>query len=99
MGDAIGAGEIAVIAVERGGLGRAQVCAAVFQLVEAERRDPAVRLHRRLDPRHPVGRRVGRQQMLQPVLDPLDRARGLPRCERHGDDEGEDRLLDAEAAA
>ena len=99
MGDVIRTGEIAVVAVERRRLGRLQIGAAILQLVEAERRDPAVSLHRRLDPGHPVGRGVCRQQMLQPVLDPLDRARGLPRRERHRDDEREDRLLDAEAAA
>ena len=99
MGDPVGAGEIAVVAIERRGLGRLQIGAAILQLVEAERRDPAVRVHRRLDPSHPVGRGVCRQQMFQPVLDPLDRARGLPRRERHRDDEREDRLLDAEAAA
>ena len=99
MGDAVGAGEVAVAAVERRGLRCLQVGAAVLQLIEAERRDAAVGLHRRLDLRHPVGRGVGRQQVLQPVLDPLDRARGLPRRERHGDDEREDRLLDPEAAA
>ena len=40
MGDAVGAGEVAVVAVERRGLGRAQVGAAVLKLVEAKRRDP-----------------------------------------------------------
>ena len=99
MGDVIRPGEIAVVAIERRGLGRLQIGAAILQLVEAERRDPAVGLYRCLDPGHPVGRGVCRQQMLQPVLDPLDRARGLPRRERHRDDEREDRLLDAEAAA
>ena len=88
-----------MVAVERRGLRRLQIGAAVLQLIEAERRDAAVGLHGRLDPRHPVGRGVGRQQVLQPVLDPLDRACGLPRRERHGDDVREDRLLDAEAAA
>ena len=99
MGDPIGPGEVTVVAVERRGFGRLQIGAAILQLVEAERRGPAVRVHRRLDPSHPVGRGVCRQQMLQPVLDPLDRARGLPRRERHRDDERENRLLDAEAAA
>ena len=99
VSDAVGAGEVAVVAVEARRLGCAQIGAAILQLIEAEGGDRPVVFDRGFDAGHPVGRGGRGQQVFEPVLDPLDRASGLPRSQRHGDDIGEDRLLDPEAPA
>ena len=93
------AGHVAVGAVERGRLGGAQVRTAVVELVPAQRRDRSVVGDRRFEGRHSVGGRGRGDEMLEAVLDPLDRASRLPRREAHRDDVREDGLLDAEAAA
>ena len=55
VADAVGAGQVAVHAIEGGRLRRAQIAAAVVDLVVAQGGDAAVRVHRRLHVRHPVG--------------------------------------------
>ena len=97
--DPVRPGHVAVGAVERGGLGGAQVCAAVIELIPAQRSERAVPGDRRFKRRDPVGRRGRGEQMLQPILDPFDRTSRLARGEAHRDDVREDRLLDAEASA
>ena len=99
MANVVSAGEIAVHAIERGRLRRAQMCAAILKLIEGERRDPAIAIDGRLERGDAVGRRNRGAEMLQPVFDPLHRPSG--RARRGGDehDVGKDRLLDAEAAA
>ena len=97
--DPVRAGHVPVGAVERRGLGGAQVRAAVVELIPAQRGDRPVPGDRRFQGRHPVGGRGRGDEMLEAVLDPLDRATRLPRREAHRDDVRKDGLLDAEAAA
>ena len=99
MGDVVGPGQGAVHAVERRRLGRAQVGADLVELVVAQGEDAAVLVHRRLDRRPAGGRRGGGEEVLEAVLDPLDRRTGLARGQAHQHRIGEHRLLDAEAAA
>ena len=97
--DPVRPGHVAVGTVERGGLRRAQVGAAVVELIPAQRGDRAVSGDCRGKRRDPVGGRGRGQEVLQPVLDPLDRAARLARGEAHRDDIREDGLLDPEAPA
>ena len=99
VADVVGAGEIAVHAIERGGLGRADMRADVLDLVPGERGDAAVRLDRRFQRDQAVGRRHRGGEMLEPVLDPFHRAAGDARRDPHQRDVGEDALLHAETAA
>ena len=99
IADAVGAGQVAVHAIEGGRLRRAQIAAAVVDLVVAQGGDAAVRVHRRLHVRHPVGGAGRGLQMLQPVLHPFHRGAGLARRQAHQHHIAEHALLDAEAAA
>ena len=96
--DVVGTGHVAVHPVERSRLRRAQMGTAILDLIPIKCGDPAIRLNRRFNPGLPIGRRNAGRQMLQPVLDPLDRrardARG-DACENHV---GKDALLDSERA-
>ena len=80
--DSVRAAHVPVGAIERGGLGRAQVRAAVIELIPAQRGDRAVPGDRRFKRRDPVGRRGRGEQMLQPILDPLPP--GIAPCARRG---------------
>ena len=95
--DSVRAAHVPVGAIERGGLGRAQVRAAVIELIPAQRGNRAVPGDRRFKRRDPVGRRGRGEEMLESILDPFHRASRLARGEAHRDDVREDGLLDAEA--
>ncbi len=97
--DVIGAGEVAVHAVERRRLGRAQVRTHVLDLVPVERADAAVVIDRRRKPRHAVGGRDRADKMLEPILDPFDRPAGDARGDADEHHVRHEALLDAEAAA
>ena len=99
VADVVGAGQIAMHAVERGRLRRAQMRAAILKLVEGERGDAAVGIDGGLERRHAIGGRHRGAQMLQPILDPFHRPVGDTRGDRDQDDVRKDRLLDAKAAA
>ena len=93
------AGHQAVHAVKGGGLGGAEVGAAVLDLVVAERPHPPVVLDRRLQTDHAVRGRGGRGEVLHPVLRPAHRPTGRAGREGEGDDVDEGGLLDPEASA
>ena len=97
--DVIGAGQIAVHAVKRGGLRRAQMRAAIFHLIPVECRDPAVGCNRGRERGRTVGRRYRSREVLETILDPLDRTPDRARCGSQQHDVGKYALLDAEAAA
>ena len=99
MPDVVGAGQIAVHAIQRRGLRRTQMRAAILDLIPVEREDTAVVGDRGAQRRGPVGGGNRGGQMLEPVLDPFDRAPGRARCRGDQHDVGEDALLDAETAA
>ena len=91
------AGHDAVHPVEGGRLGRPQICAAVLDLVVAQRPDPPVALDRRFEPDHPVRGRGRGGQVLHPVLGPAHRPAGGAGREGDGHHVGEGGLLDPEA--
>ena len=96
--DVVGAGQAAVLAVQRPRHGRAQIGAVVVQLVETEGRDLAVAGDRGLEADDAVGGRRRRRKVFETVFHPFD---GLPDHLGGGGHEhhiGEDRLLDPEAA-
>ena len=99
MPDIIGTGEITMHAVQRRGLRRPQMGAAILDLVPVERDDAAIIRDRRSQCGSAIsgGDRSG--EMLQPVFDPFDRAAdgASRRSDQH--DIREDTLLDAEAPA
>ena len=99
MTDGVGAGQVAVHAVKRGRLRRPDMGADVFELVPGERLDAAVGRDRRLQRHDAVRRRDRGGEMLEPILDPLDRPAAHPRGDRDQHDVGEHALFDAEAAA
>ena len=77
MTDVVGARHVAVHAVERRRLGRAQMRAAILDLVPVERAESCHPPQRPpTSVRRAVGRRDGRGEMLEPVLDPFDRPPG-----------------------
>src|SRR5438105_4872657 len=95
----VGAGEVAVHAVERRRLGRAQVRTHVLDLVPVERADAPVGLDRGGEPRDAVGGGDGANEMLEPVLDPLDRPAAHARGDADQHHVRHEALLHAEAAA
>jgi len=99
VADVVGAGQIAMHAVERGRLRRAQMRPAILELIEGERGDAAVGINGGLERRHAIGGRHRGAQMLQAILDPFHRPVGDTRGDRDQDDVRKDRLLDAKAAA
>jgi hypothetical protein len=68
---------VGVHAVERRRLGGAQTGAAILQLIPGEGNDNAVPIDRGRQGCHPVGRRRGGDEVLEPALDPFDRPPGL----------------------
>ncbi len=100
MADVIGAGEIAVHAIERCRLRRADMRADILDLVVRQARGRGHRHRRRLrSVVDAIGRGHRCGEMLQPVLDPLDRAAAEARGNTHQHDVRKYALLDAEAAA
>ncbi len=99
VGDIVRAGQIAVHAVKRGRLRRAQMRPAVFHLIPAEGQNPAVGR----DGGRKRGRAVGRGyrggEVLETILDPLDRTSDRPRCRGKQHNVGKHALLDAKTAA
>ena len=96
--DVVGTGHVAVHPIECGRLRRAQMGAAILNLIPVKRGDPAIRRDRRLDPGLAIGRRDASRQMLQPVLDPFDRRARDARGDAREDHVGKDALLDPERA-
>ena len=78
---------------------RAQVGAVVVPVGQPQSGDPALAGVGRLDPGDAVCRGAGGRQMLQPILDPLDRPSGLAGQDAQHHDVGKDGQLGAEAAA
>ena len=99
MADVVGAGQIAVHAIEGCRFGRPQMRAAVFDLIPVKREDAAVFGNRRSQRSRAIGCGNRSGQMLEPVLDPFHRAAGRTRGRRDQNDVGEYALLDAKAAA
>ena len=99
MTDVVGAGQVAVHAIERRRLRCAQMRAAILDLIPVEREDTAVVGDRRRERGGPVGGGNRRGQMLEPILDPFDRPSRRPRGRGDQDDVGKNALLDAKAAA
>ncbi len=99
VGDGVGAGHVAVHAVQGCRLRRAQVRTAILHLVPIQRQNAPVRSHRGLQFRVPVGGRDGPGKVLHPVLDPLHRPVHYPCGGGDQHDVGEHALLYAEAAA
>lgn len=95
----VGAGQVAVHAIERRGLRRAQVSAAILDLVPVECEDLSVGSDRRRQGRRAVGRRHRRGEMFEPVLDPFDRTLRDARGSSDQHDVWKHALLDAKAAA
>ena len=85
--------------VERGRLGRANVCAHVLDRVVAECQQLAVLGERRLEARPPLGRLRSGGEVLEPVFGPADGDAEVARREPEQDDVGVDGGLDAEASA
>ena len=76
MADVVGAGEVAVHAIERRRLRRADMRADVLDLIPGQRAHAAVGIDRGLQRRHAIGRGYRSGEMLEPVLDPFHRAAG-----------------------
>jgi len=99
MANLVSAGHVRVHAVERRRLGCAQIGAAILQLVPGEGSDDAVPIDCSRHGGHPVGRRRGGGEVLEPALDPFDRPLGFARRQSQQHDIGEHGVLGAEAAA
>ena len=96
MTDVIGPRHVAVHAIQRCRLRRAQIGPAILDLVPVERGYPPVGLDRGAKRRDPVGRRHRCHKVLKPILDPLDRTADDPRSRRDQDRVGRDALLHPE---
>ena len=96
--DRIGARHVSVHAVERGGLGRAEVGAAILELVPVQRRHPALAVEGGREGGDAVGGRDRGGEVFEPVLHPLHWPAGDPGRRRDQHRIGGDALLDAEAA-
>ena len=79
----VGTGHVSMHAVERCRLRRAQIGAAILQLIPSERGDHAVLVDRGRQRRHAVGSRSRRDKMLKAALDPFDRPAGFARSQRN----------------
>jgi hypothetical protein len=95
----VGASEVAVHAIERRRLRRTDMGADVLDLIPIQRAHATVRIDRRFEPRRPTGRRHGRGEMLEPVLDPFHRPPAHLRRNAHQHHVRKDALLHAEAPA
>ena len=99
MTDIVGTGQVAMHAVERRRLGRAQMGAAILHLVPLERENPAVGRNRGRERRRAIGAetepvRCSRRSSIHLTGRPTKRDAAPMQ-----DDIGEDALFDAEAAA
>src|ERR1700733_12762960 len=99
MADVVGASEVAMHSVERGRLWRAQMRAAIFDLVPIERENAAVMGNGCGQRNRAVGCGNRSRKMFEPILDPFHRASACARGSRDQDDVGEYTLFDAKASA
>ena len=99
MPDIVGAGEVAVHAIERCRLRCTDMRADVLQLIPGEGAHAAVGIDRSLQRRYAVGRGHRSGEMLEAVLDPFHGAAAGTRGDAHQHDVGKHALLDAKAAA